>query len=197
VTLRPGRAIALTAILLALPGAFPHPGFPADGATLVLLVRHAEKAAEPGDDPPLSAVGAARAQALAAALRDSGVTAVVTTQLRRTRDTAQPIATGRGLTPEVVPIDHGAVPAHADAVAAAVRRHAGGVVLVVGHSNTIPAIIAALGGPHLPEICDAAYSNLFILQLGGQEPRLILAHYGVPDPDLGPDCKTTAMHADH
>jgi broad specificity phosphatase PhoE len=137
----------------------------------------------------LSAAGVARAQALASALRDSRVTAIVTTQLRRTRATALPLAIALGLTPETVPIEHGEVPAHADAVAAAVRRHAGGVVLVVGHSNTIPAILAALGGPRLPDICDAAYSNLFILQLGGKEPRLVLAHYGSPDPDLGPDCK--------
>jgi len=54
----------------------------------VLLVRHAEKAAEPADDPPLTAAGAERAQALATALQDAGVTAIITTQLRRTRETA-------------------------------------------------------------------------------------------------------------
>ena len=156
---------------------------------LVLLVRHAEKAAEPADDPPLTAAGAARAQALAAALQDAGVTAIITTQLRRTRETAQPLATVRGLTPEVVPVRRGEGEAHAAAVAAAVRRHAGGVVLVAGHSNTVPAIIAALGGPRLPDICESVYANLFVLVPGAGEVRLVRSRYGAADPEPGPECK--------
>ena len=158
-------------------------------ASLVLLVRHAEKAAEPPSDPPLTAAGVARAQALAAALRDAGVTAVITTQLRRTRETAQPLAVARGLTPEVVPISRATIPAHVEAAVVAVRRHSGGVVLVVGHNNSVPAIITALGGPRLPEICESTYGDLFILQLSGREARLVQAHYGLTAPDAGPDCK--------
>lgn len=45
----------------------------------------------------------------------------------------------------------------------AVRRHAGRTVLMVGHGNTIPAIITALGGPKLADLCDAQYSMLFTL----------------------------------
>jgi broad specificity phosphatase PhoE len=180
---RPLTALVATLLMLAGVPARSNP------PTLILLVRHAEKGAEPADDPPLSAAGAARAQALAAALRDARVTAVITTQLRRTRDTASPLATARGLTPEVVPVAHDAVAAHVDAAVAAIRRHPGAVVLVVGHSNTIPAIIAGLGGPRMPEICDSAYSNLFILQLGGGEPRLVQTHYGLSDPPPGPDCR--------
>src|SRR5438105_14696907 len=58
--------------------------------TTVLIVRHAEKAAEPADDPPLTAAGDARARELWVAIKDAGVTAVITTQLLRTRATAQP-----------------------------------------------------------------------------------------------------------
>ena len=157
--------------------------------SLVLLVRHAEKAAEPVSDPPLTAAGVTRAQALAAALRDAGVTAVITTQLRRTRETAHPLAIARGLTPEVIPISRATIPAHVEAAVAAVRRHPGGVVLVVGHNNSVPAIIAGLGGPRLPEICESTYGDLFILQLSSGEARLVRAHYGLPDPGAGPDCK--------
>jgi Histidine phosphatase superfamily (branch 1) len=53
----------------------------------VFLVRHAERVWE-GDDPLLTAEGVARAQALATALSDAGVTAIIATQWRRTRDTA-------------------------------------------------------------------------------------------------------------
>ena len=157
--------------------------------SLVLLVRHAEKAAEPASDPPLTAAGVARAQALAAALRDAGVTAIITTQLRRTRETAQPLATTRGLTPEVVPISRGAIAAHVEAAMAAIRRHAGGVVLVVGHNNSVPAIVAALGGPRLPDICESVYANLVVLVPSGREVRLVQSHYGAADSDPGPECK--------
>ena len=113
-----------------------------DGTTLVLLVRHGEKAAAPADDPPLTEAGLARAQALRAALADAGVQHVIATPRRRTGDTARPLAQALGLTPELVPLSAGAT--HVAAVADAVRRHAGEVVLVVGHSNTVPAIVGAL-----------------------------------------------------
>lgn len=149
--------------------------------TTVVLVRHAEKAAEGGSDPALSPAGVARSRALALALRDAGVSAIIATQLTRTQLTAAPLAEERHLTPEIVQVS-GAVPAHARAVADAVRRHAGQVVLVIGHSNTIPAIIGALGGPTMPDLCDAEYGTLFIVTLpasGGA--RLIRSRFGAED----------------
>lgn len=176
-------AFLLAAVVLALP----LPAFAqATAPSVVILVRHAEKAAAPADDPALSEAGLARAQALAASLRDAGVTAIVTTQFKRTRDTAQPLAAARGLQPEVVAAAKGE--AHAQAVAAAVRRHAGGVVLVVGHSNTVPAIIAALGGPRLPDLCDSAYADLFVLVPGAAESKLVRSRYG-PGDSQAADCK--------
>lgn len=148
----------------------------------VILVRHGEKAPAPAGDPPLSAEGEARARALAEALAAAHVDAVVTTELVRTRATAAPLVQARGLTPLVVPAGSD-LQAHARATAAAVRsRPAGEVVLVVGHSNTLPSIIAALGGPQLPEPCDREYANLFVLELrDGGPARLIRGSYGAPD----------------
>ena len=160
-----------------------------EAAPLVLLVRHAEKASEEGDDPNLTADGAQRAKDLAAALRDAGVTAIITTQLRRTTETAQPLAAALGIKPEIVPLDWQKLPANIKAVAAAVRRHPGGAVLVVGHQNTVPEIIEALGGPHLANICDPVYDNLFVLVPGPSGPRLIRSRYGAASPDPGPGCK--------
>ena len=168
-----------------------HPPAPAAAAdvsraTVVLLVRHAEKAAAPADDPGLSQAGVERSRALADALAAAGVRAIVVSPRVRTRATAQPLADELKLTPETVSLDGGA-PTHAAAVAAAVRRHAGEVVLVVGHSNTIPAIIAALGGPAAPDICDAEYANLFMLVLqpaasgSAGSAHLVRSHYGRPD----------------
>jgi phosphohistidine phosphatase SixA len=157
------------------------PASRAANGPLVILVRHAEKADDSPTDPTLSAAGEARARALADALRDAGVTHVITTQFRRTGLTAAPLARQLGLTPEVVPTQGAG--AHDSLVAAAVRRRGPReVVLVVGHSNSVPSYVAALGGPRMPQICDAQYGNLFVLSLAGTTPRLVRASFGAPDP---------------
>ena len=158
----------------------------------VILVRHAEKALEPANDPLLSEAGTRRALDLAAALTGARVGSVITTQFERTQATGRPVAKSIGQTPIVVRAG-GGVPAHAEAVAAAVKaRPTGEVVLVVGHSNTVPAIIAALGGPKLPDLCDGQYSALFVLEFPSTGPaRLIQAKYGSPDPENSWDCART------
>lgn len=148
--------------------------------TTVILVRHAEKAAAPANDPPLTEAGQSRAKALAAIARDAGVAAIVTTQFARTRETARPAAEALHIKPEVVSAG-GAQ--HVQEVARVIRSHAGGVVLVVGHSNTIPAVIAALGAPQPPPICDSAYDNLYIVTIPSSgSAHLISARYGQPSP---------------
>jgi broad specificity phosphatase PhoE len=158
---------------------------PNTSATVVLLVRHAEKAAQPGDDPTLTQDGQRRAEALAGVVKDAHPTAIITTQLRRTVETAQPSAAALGVTPEVVPVSAANTHQNAVDVAAAVRKHPGETVLVVGHGNTVPQIIGALGGPQLPDICEPVYDKLFVLVLG-KEARLIQSRYGAPGPT--PDC---------
>jgi phosphohistidine phosphatase SixA len=113
---------------------------------------------------------------------------VVTTQYQRTRLTAAEVIAAGGLTPIVVTAG-GAT--HAADVATAIKaRPAGEVVLVVGHSNTVAQIIAALGGPKLPNICDSQYSNMFVLEMTGPNaPKLIRANYGKPDP-VDPACNS-------
>jgi broad specificity phosphatase PhoE len=148
--------------------------------TTVIVVRHAEKEATPPDDPPLSAAGQARARALLDALRDAGVNAVITTQFARTRQTAAPLATALHLTPQIVATPS---PTNMQAVAAAVRRHAGGVVLVVGHGNTVPAIVAALGAKQPPPICDAEYDALFVVTVPAHgKATVVKARYGAASP---------------
>jgi broad specificity phosphatase PhoE len=150
--------------------------------TVVILVRHAEKAAVPADDPDLSPAGKARAVALADALASSGVDVVITTEFRRTRETAAPVAAAHHIQPIVVR-SAADTASHARDVAAEIARHPGHTILVVGHSNTVPAIVAALGGPSLPEICDDRFATLFVLTLVPPSvPRLITATYGAADP---------------
>lgn len=173
---------ALLLLLLALTVAA---GEARTGAapTVVYLVRHGEKAPEPKRDPPLSEAGVARAKALADALRGAGVQAILVSEYQRTRLTAEPLARELSLGPEVVPAGD-SMPAHGAAVALSLRtRHAGETVLLVGHTNTLPAIFEALGLSGVKEPCNGEYSRLYVVTLrDGASPSVALLRYGAPDP---------------
>ncbi len=142
--------------------------------TTVILVRHAEKTAVE-NDPPLSAAGEARASRLARTLASSGITAIYTTPYARTRETAAPIAEALQLAP--VELDPG--PSYAADLAATIRgEHAGGTVLVVGHSNTTQNVLKALGIGNAPKIEETEYDNLFIVTLSasGGAKMLVLKY---------------------
>ena len=160
-----------------------------DAPSLLVGVRHADTAQEPAGDRALSDAGMKRAQALAAALRNAGVSAIITSQYRRSRDTAQPLASALGLTPEVIPISKATIDSHMKQLEAAARKHKGKVVLVVGHEESVPMLVAALGGPRLPNICPSSHSNLYVLAIADGKAQLVLSRYGAPEKELGPDCK--------
>jgi phosphohistidine phosphatase SixA len=185
------RAAFLLLAALALPTVLS--GQQAAGEKLVFIVRHAEKANATEQDPSLSESGRARAVALAAVLRDAGVTDVLVTPRKRTHETAVVVTQARQLTAHVVPFG-ASTPEHVAAVAAAVRSAKGNAVLVVGHSNTVTHIVAALGGPRLPELCDAEYANLFIVRLPARGAATFMrAHYGVPDAADAATCAASTM----
>lgn len=137
----------------------------------VIFARHAEKAPAPANDPPLSEAGQKRAALLASMLADSGVDTIYVTELLRTLQTAAPLAEKLHLKPVVNPAND------SNAVVTAIRSLQSGVVLVVGHSNTLPLIIAALGGPTI-SIPDEVYDNLFVLTVGPSQSSLLRLHYG-------------------
>ncbi|MGA0920879.1 MAG: histidine phosphatase family protein [Gemmatimonadaceae bacterium] len=157
--------------------------------TIVILVRHAEKAAAPANDPPLTARGTERAAALSEALREAQVAAVYHTPTLRTRDTARPVAARFGLTPQLIPMAPRG--AQGDSIVAIARRHPGQTIVLVGHSNTIMPWLAALGGPTRPDLCDHEYDGLFTAILDGKTPRVIDGRYGPPNPT---QATGTAMH---
>lgn len=149
-------------------------------STTVILVRHAEKASAPADDPPLTPAGETRAHDLWNAIKDAGVTAVITTQYARTRATAEPTATNAHVVPEIVATTGAS---HAQDVANAAKKHAGQTVLIVGHSNTIPAIVEALGAPRPPAICDPEYDNLYVVTIAPDgKASLVRAKFGARTP---------------
>lgn len=180
---RAGRVIALLAtVALSACAAQPVTSAPLAAPqqleTTVFIVRHAEKALEPADDPVLSDIGQRRASDLAALLADAGVDAILVSELQRTSLTAQPLARQLGITPVVVPVRPGA-DGQAKAIAEAVRTtYAGKTVLVVGHSNTVPAIARALGVTREFTIADAEYDNLVMVRLRDGRATWLRARFG-------------------
>lgn len=131
--------------------------------TTVILVRHAEKEIGTIEDPPLTPAGDERAQRLATLFGRSGVgqvDAIYSTPTRRTLSTAQPLATRLGIT--VTTNDES--PA---ALARQIRRQQhGDVTFVVGHSNTVPAIVAALSKrKDIPPIADDEFGTIYIVSV--------------------------------
>lgn len=153
------RIAGLMAIVALFAPAMAH------AQKLVIVVRHAERAdggqspagAMTAADPLLSAAGEARAAKLAAMLADAGVKSIFVTEFKRTQDTGKPLAAKLGLSAEVV-----AAADTAGLLAKMKSEHADQVVLVVGHSNTLPAIIKGLGGPAVT-IGDNEYDSLFVI----------------------------------
>ena len=159
--------VGLLPLLAAAPAAAPPP-------TVIYLVRHAEKSVTP-NDPALTPAGEARAQTLSKKLVGKRPAALFTTDTRRTRATLAPLAQATGLTPQVY---DAAAP---DAFAIRLyKEYAGRTVVVVGHSNTLLPLLAALGvTPSMTEIPENQYDNLFRVTLRPGEPaQLKVSHYG-------------------
>ncbi len=141
---------------------------------VVYLVRHAERAEDGTSDPPISEAGRERASVLALTLRDAGVTRVHTTDLKRTRQTGAPLAERLGLGVEAY--DPKDLPALAARLRATPGRH-----LVLGHSNTTPALAAALGGEPGEPIAENEYDRLYVMVITPQGAvTTTLLRYGAP-----------------
>jgi broad specificity phosphatase PhoE len=144
--------------LLALCAALPIAAAEPREATTVYLVRHAEKAAG-SENPALTEAGEQRASALANLLRDAGVDVIYSTDYRRTRDTAAPVAVQLGLNVTIYD------PSNLGELAADIRRQ-GGRCLVVGHSNTTPELVGLLGGEPGAAIDEKSeYDRLYVLTI--------------------------------
>jgi len=129
---------------------------PAGAQEAIYLVRHAERA-DQSADPPLSTDGVGRSHRLRDMLKDAGITKIFTSELRRTIETAAPLAAAIHVSPKQIPAESNALAAQ---IAASNARDR---ILVVGHSNTLPALLHALHVEPPITIADDAYDNLFIV----------------------------------
>ncbi|MFQ5704239.1 MAG: phosphoglycerate mutase family protein [Gemmatimonadales bacterium] len=154
----PFLAVAICAALFTIttPSA-------AQQATTVILVRHAEKESTAGErDPVLSAAGKARARELARVLAQTKISTIYSTPFHRTMNTAQPIAELLGLEVTTTPVSGTLVQ---DMARLLREDHAGETVLVVSHSNTVPAIMNALGAGPYEQLGEDEYDDLFVVTL--------------------------------
>ena len=156
-----GRLIIIAAILLFTLST-------AAASPIIFVVRHAEKAAD-GNDPDLSAAGQQRAEGLARILKDAEITAIFTTEFKRTRETAAPTAKAAKISPTVVPAND--IPAMAEKL-----RPLKGNALVVAHGNTIPDLVKALGIEVPITIPENDYSELFVIIMA-EKAQLLRLHY--------------------
>lgn len=155
--------------------------FESQATTTVLFVRHAEKALQPEDDPGLNDAGRRRVAELTRQLADAdvvaGVDAIYVTPYRRSIETAEPLAAQLGLEMQSYdPSDNEAV------LARILKAHKGKIVLVVGHSNTIPGLIADLGASkNVPPIDEFEYDNIYLVSIPWfGKTKTIRMRYGEP-----------------
>ena len=154
----------------------------------VIVVRHAERSSELTDDPAITSEGVKRADLLAEMLGAVNVQTIITTNFRRTQETAAPLARRLGLTPVVIDMQRDAVQAHIDEVIDRIGE-VKGVVLVVGHTNTVSSIVEAFSDSRPTRLCETSYSNIFIATPEAPLIRAIQLKYGKPDPAPAGDCQ--------
>jgi broad specificity phosphatase PhoE len=151
----------------------------------VVIVRHAEKTVSNDKDPDLSSAGLARAGVLAEMLKDSAIVAIFTSEFKRTVETAAPIAKSLGITPTIVL-------AKDTAALVGKLRTLEGNALVVGHGNTIPDLIKALGINAPINIPENDYTQVLVVTLG-DKPALFRLRYPNESANFkGYDIKTNA-----
>ena len=141
----------------------------ANAAPVIFIVRHAEKASTSDKNPDLSPEGQKRADALANILKNSQITAVFVTEFKRTQETAAPAARAAHVSPTVIA-------ANDIGVLVERLRSLNGNALVVGHGNTIPDLLKALGITTPVSIPEDDYAEIFAVVLG-DAPQLVRLHY--------------------
>nr|WP_275974162.1 histidine phosphatase family protein [Shewanella pneumatophori] len=148
-----------------------------DITKVVLLVRHAEKNISDNRDPKLSPTGIARSQALAKQLSQLELSQLIASDYQRTQLTLAPIAKDKALNVTIAATKSG-LTAHVNNIVALVNKEPGNS-LIAGHSNTLPMIISALGGPTIKKISESTFGELYQLDIKpNAEVVLSQSHFG-------------------
>ena len=160
--------------------------FESQATTTMIFVRHAEKALQPADDPRLSEAGHRRVAELTRQLVDAdvvaGVDAIYSTPFKRNQETAQGVADALDLPVHIYsPDDNEAV------LATILKNHKGKIILVVGHQNTLPTLMADLGASKkVPPIHTDEYDNIYVVAIPWfGKTKTIRLRYGEPYVPVG------------
>ncbi len=134
----------------------------------IILVRHAEKADQTSQDPELTDAGKQRAERLAKIVKKYRPGAIYSTDFKRTRDTAAPMAARRKLKVEIYdakkPVE----------LIDAIMKRKTKRFLIVGHSNTIPGLANLLGKKELfQNLDDAEHGAIWIVRIKDGQLRKI------------------------
>ncbi|MGZ4899409.1 MAG: phosphoglycerate mutase family protein [Candidatus Angelobacter sp.] len=125
------------------------------GTRTIFLVRHAE-AASAAPDAALSPAGEKMADCLGKMLKEAGIKQIFVTDAKRTQQTAAPLAHTLKLTPTVVPAKD------PNTLIRDLLYSGGGNILVVGHSDTVPFVLARIKAGTVPPIGENEYDRLFV-----------------------------------
>ena len=148
---------------------------PTDLATtqLIFVVRHANTTPNTGNNPNLNAQGQARAALLANIIQDEELGAIYVTNTARSSQTAAPTSATTGVPSTVYPA--------LDAVGLATTIKAlndTSTTLVIAHSNTVPTIITALGGPTFEDLEETSFDHFYaVLLKDGRHVRTVQLRY--------------------
>jgi len=148
--------------IAVLVGAFLY--WNAATTTTLVLLRHAEKQVGAIEDAPLTPQGEQRAARLAQMFGDADtfgrVAAIYVTDTRRSQQTAAGVAQRLGISPVILV----ARDSPAELARRLLRENRGAVALVVGHSNTIPPLVAELADVEsVPPIDDLEFDTLYVV----------------------------------
>lgn len=155
--------------------------FESQATTTMIFVRHADKSATPAGDPSLSEAGRQRVAELTRQLVDAdvvaGIDAIYATPYRRSQETVRPLADRLG-----VPITTYDANDTEDVLETILKRHKGKIILVVGHSDTLPELIANLGASkRVPPIAENEYDNIYVISIPWfGKTKTIRLRYGEP-----------------
>ena len=161
----------------------------------VIVVRHAEKIIDPNNpDVDLSPAGQARAQEIVRVFDGAGINAIYATQYKRTQQTVKPLADKLGLPVTIINSKN-----TSDLIAQIRAQHSGQTVFIAGHNNTVPEIIAALGGPQYPTIPETEYDNVYVVTVYRMgKARVVKMKYGAasqPGPGNGQTMSTMSPNS--
>ena len=125
----------------------------------IFLLRHGERLEYETRDGPLSEAGSARARRLVHLLKDAGVTAIFTSELQRTIQTAQPLATALNI--PLTPIGGGGAEQVRATFARLRNLDSNDVVVIVGHQNTVLMMLKAFANEQ--ELAAAGQDSIAII----------------------------------